>query len=111
MTSDNTHAGAPNPVPTPARRFSAAALIGAGLVGLIVGAGAAFAVTGLVFTIRVQLPPPPYPPPFSSTPSSGYPAPPAPPASVAPAPSTSGLPVPPLPPGPPAPAPLPSGSS
>lgn len=87
MTSDDSHAGAPG------RRFSTAALVAAGLLGLIVGAIAAFAVTGLVFTIRVQLPPPPYPPPFSS-PTPGYPAPPA-PAGVAPAPSAL-----PLPPGP-----------
>lgn len=89
MTSDNTRTGAPG------RRYSTAALVAAGLVGLIVGAIAAFAVTGLVFTIRVQLPPPPYPPPFSST--SGYPAPPAPVTSAAP----SALPVPPpMPPSP-----------
>ncbi|WAC89488.1 hypothetical protein [Mycobacterium sp. Aquia_213] len=94
MTSDNTHTGAPG------RRFSTAALVAAGLVGLIVGAIAAFAITGLVFTIRVQLPPPPYPPPFSSTSAPAYPAPPAAPASVAPAPAPSAVPVPPLPPGP-----------
>ncbi|MEZ0353283.1 hypothetical protein [Mycobacterium sp. pR1184] len=81
MTSDDSHAGAPG------RRFSTAALVAAGLAGLIVGAIAAFAITGLVFTIRVQLPPPPYPPPFSQT--SGYPAP------------TSVPPMPPRPPGPP----------
>ncbi|SOX53566.1 hypothetical protein MAAFP003_2240 [Mycobacterium ahvazicum] len=90
MTSDDSHAGAP------ARRFSTAALVAAGLAGLIVGAIAAFAITGLVFTIRVQLPPPPYPPPFSSQ-TPGYPAPPA-PTGVAPAPSV--VPMPPLPPGP-----------
>ena len=93
MTSDNTHTGAPG------RRFSTAALIGAGLVGLILGAIAAFAITGLVFTVRVQLPPPPYPPPFSSTPPSGYPAPPAPPAGITPAPAPR-APAPPLPPAP-----------
>lgn len=96
MTSEKTDTGAPG------RRFSTAALVAAGLAGLIVGAIAAFAVTGLVFTIRVQLPPPPYPPPFSSQ-TPGYPTPPAPPTtSSAPttAPAPSVVPVPPLPPGP-----------
>jgi hypothetical protein len=97
MTSESTHTGAPNPVPAPGRRFSTAALVGAGLVGLILGAIAAFAVTGLVFTVRVQLPPPPYPPPFSSTPPPG---PLSPPANVAPTSTPGGLPTPPLPPGP-----------
>ncbi len=97
MTSESTHSGAPNPVPAPGRRFSGAALIGAGLVGLILGAIAAFAVTGLVFTVRVQLPPPPYPPPFSSAPS---PAPLSPPASIAPTSNPGVAPAPPLPPGP-----------
>lgn len=97
MTSDTAHTGAPG------RRFSTAALVVAGLVGLIVGAIAAFAVTGLVFTVRLQLPPPPYPPPFSSTPV--YPAPPvsvapAPSAGIAPAPAPSVVPAPPLPPSP-----------
>ncbi|MEM6107884.1 hypothetical protein AAHS21_16815 [Mycobacterium sp. 050272] len=87
MTSDDSHAGAPE------RRFSTAALVAAGLVGLIVGAIAAFAVTGLVFTIRVQLPPPPYPPPFSS-PTPGYPAP---PTGFAPTSAPSVVPMPPLP--------------
>ncbi|MCV7165119.1 hypothetical protein [Mycobacterium stomatepiae] len=99
MTSDTAHTGAPG------RRFSTAALVVAGLVGLIVGAIAAFAVTGLVFTVRLQLPPPPYPPPFSSTPAPVYPAPPvsvapAPSAGIAPAPAPSVVPAPPLPPSP-----------
>ena len=76
MTSESAHS---NAVPAPGRRFSTAALVGAGLVGLVVGAIAAFAVTGLVFTVRV---PPPYPPPFSSTPPPGFPAPPCPPANA-----------------------------
>jgi hypothetical protein len=97
MTSESPHI---NAVPAPGRRFSTAALVGAGLVGLVVGAIAAFAVTGLVFTVRVQLPPPPYPPPFSSTPQTGYPAPLSPPANVAPTSTPGGLPTPPLPPGP-----------
>jgi hypothetical protein len=89
MTADTTH---------PGRRFSTAALVAAGLVGLIIGAIAAFVVTGLVFTIRVELPPPPYPAPFSTLQPV---APPAPSARTAPTPSQSGLPVPPLPGGPP----------
>ncbi|WP_253900475.1 HAMP domain-containing sensor histidine kinase [Mycobacterium asiaticum] len=102
MTSTNTPPAAPPPA---VRRHSTGVVIGAGLAGLALGAAAAFAVTGLVFTVRVQLPPPPYPQ-FSSTPS--YPPPP-PVSSVAPAPSIGTsvppslvpVPPPPLPPGPP----------
>ena len=87
MNSENTNAGAP------ARRFSSATVIGAGLAGLVIGAIAVFAVTGLVWTVRVQLPPPPYPPQLSS---NG-------PGCVSPAPSVSGtapavVPAPPVPP-------------
>lgn len=68
MTSDNIGT----------RRFPTAVAVVAGLAGLVVGALATFAVTGLVWTVRVQLPPPPYPPPLSSQPGSGcaYPSPP-----------------------------------
>ncbi|OBI80873.1 hypothetical protein A9X00_10375 [Mycobacterium sp. 1245805.9] len=60
----------------------------------MLGAIAAFAITGVVFTVRVQLPPPPYPPPpGSSAPGCVYPGLPSGTApSVMPAP-----PVPPLP--------------
>ncbi|OCB38443.1 hypothetical protein A5675_15670 [Mycobacterium malmoense] len=70
MTSDNIGT----------RRFPTAVAVIAGLVGLVVGALATFAITGLVFTVRVQLPPPPYPPPLSSQSGGGciYPAPPSP---------------------------------
>ncbi|MHA7653233.1 hypothetical protein ACX9NE_12765 [Mycobacterium sp. ML4] len=83
--------------PAPARRYSLGALIGAGLAGVAVGATAAFAVTGLVFTVRVELPPPPYPQ-FSTTPPTPPPAlssvvPTSAPPSLVPGP-------PPLPPGP-----------
>jgi hypothetical protein len=86
MTSDNTGT----------RRFPAGVAIVAGLAGLVLGALATFAITGLVWTVRVQLPPPPYPPPLSSQSAGGciYPAPPS---------STSGpgvVPAPPLPPAP-----------
>lgn len=84
MTSDNIGT----------RRFPTAVAVIAGLVGLVVGALAAFAITGLVFTVRVQLPPPPYPPPLSSQSGGGciYPSPPSPTA----APGV--VPAPPLPP-------------
>lgn len=70
MTSDNIGT----------RRFPTAVAVAAGLAGLVVGALAAFAITGLVFTVRVQLPPPPYPPPLSSQSGGGciYPSPPSP---------------------------------
>jgi hypothetical protein len=73
--------------PTSSRRYSVGAVIGAGRAGLAVGACAAFAITGLVFTVRLELPPPPYPPVVSSM----LPSP----------PQTPPLPVPPLPPLPP----------
>jgi hypothetical protein len=70
MTSDNPSPGAPSAT-TAGRRFSTAALVSAVLVGLAIGAIAAFAVTGLVFRVRVELPPPPYPPQLSSAPTAG----------------------------------------
>lgn len=63
MTTDETTTGA--------RRHSTVLVIGAGVVGLVIGAIAAFVVTGLVFTVRVELPPPPYPPPLSSVATQG----------------------------------------
>ncbi len=93
MNSEGTN------IPAPSRRYSTGALVGAGLAGVALGAAAAFAVTGLVFTVRVELPPPPYPQ-FSSTP-----APPPAPSSVTPTSTSPGLlperPSLPLPPGPP----------
>ncbi|MGD1174031.1 hypothetical protein ACKUVQ_12185 [Mycobacterium seoulense] len=90
MTSDNIGT----------RRFPAGVAAVSGLIGLVLGALAAFAITGLVWTVRVQLPPPPYPPPLSSQSVGGggggciYTAPPSP---------TSGTGVAPAPPLPPAP--------
>ncbi len=93
MTSNDTRS-APPPV-APARRHSTA-VAAAGLVGLVLGAIAAFAITGLVFTVRVQLPPPPYPPPLGSNgPGCVYPVP---PSGTAPAPTPGVIPAPPLPP-------------
>lgn len=63
MTTDATTTGA--------RRHSTGLVIGAALAGLVIGAIAAFVVTGLVFTVRVELPPPPYPQPLSSAPVAG----------------------------------------
>ncbi|OBH81215.1 hypothetical protein [Mycobacterium sp. E2989] len=78
MTSDNTGT----------RRFPAGVAALAGLAGLVLGALAAFAITGLVWTVRVQLPPPPYPPPLSSQSVGGggciYTAPPSPTSVPAP---------------------------
>jgi hypothetical protein len=77
------------PVAAPARRHSSAVVFAVGLLGLVLGAVAAFAITGLVWTVRVQLPPPPYPPQLSS---NG-------PGCVYTVPPTSGIvPAPPLPP-------------
>ncbi|MGZ4578987.1 MAG: hypothetical protein ACXVX1_15005 [Mycobacterium sp.] len=86
MTSDNIGT----------RRFPAGVAVVAGLAGLVLGALATFAITGLVWTVRVQLPPPPYPPPLSSQSGGGcvYPSPPS-PTSV-----PGVVPAPPLPPAP-----------
>ncbi len=98
MTSEHANTGARNPAPPPAaapppqsgRRFSTGAMVGAGLVGVALGALATFAITGLVWTVRVELPPPPYPPPLS-----GYVSPPSPTPPPGP-----GVVPPPLPPAP-----------
>jgi hypothetical protein len=96
MTSNDTNIGARNPVPPPAspllRRHSTAVVIAVGLVGLVLGAIAAFAITGLVWTVRVEFPPPPYPPPLSSMPGCVS----SPPTAPTPAPGL--VPAPPLPP-------------
>jgi hypothetical protein len=101
MTSNDANFGAHNPVPppaaAPARRHSTAVVLGVGLVGVVLGAIAAFAITGLVWTVRVQLPPPPYPPQLSSNgPGCVYPAPPV--SGTAPAPAPGIIPAPPPPP-------------
>jgi hypothetical protein len=75
MTRDDT--GNAPPTAAPARRHSTAVVVAVRLVGPVLGAIAAFAITGLVFTVRVQLPPPPYPPPLgANAPGCVYPAPP-----------------------------------
>jgi hypothetical protein len=91
MTSEHTNAA------QPARSHSTLVLIAAGLAGLILGAIATFAITGLVWTVRVQLPPPPYPPPLGSNAAPGcvYPGP---TGTTAPVPSPALVPAPPLPP-------------
>jgi hypothetical protein len=63
MTTDETTTGA--------RRHSTVLVVGVALAGLVIGAVAAFVVTGLVFTVRVELPPPPYPPPLQSVSTQG----------------------------------------
>lgn len=87
MTSDNSGT----------RRFPTGVALLAGLAGLILGALATFAITGLVWTVRVELPPPPYPP-LSQTAGPGcvYSPPPSAPPAQAP-----GV----VPPPPPAPRP------
>ncbi|OBF52841.1 hypothetical protein A5787_06865 [Mycobacterium sp. 852002-50816_SCH5313054-b] len=92
MTPENTRNAPPDAAP--ARRHSTAVVAAVGLAGLVLGAIAAFAITGLVFTVRVQLPPPPYPPPVgSNAPGCVYPAPPS-----APTATPGVIPAPPLPP-------------
>ncbi|PBA31109.1 hypothetical protein CKJ65_15260 [Mycobacterium intracellulare] len=94
MTSDNSCA----------RRFPTGVALLAGLAGLILGALATFAITGLVWTVRVELPPPPYPPPLGQTSGPGcvYSPPPSPSPSPSQAPAQAPAPavVPPLPPAP-----------
>ncbi|WP_224770397.1 hypothetical protein [Mycobacterium simulans] len=84
-----THGNANTPPPPPAisaapgRRHSTGAVVGAGVVGLVVGAIVAFVISGLTLKVRVELPPPPYPQ-LSSTPPVSYPPPPAPPSPPSP---------------------------
>ncbi|OBF18209.1 hypothetical protein A5725_21245 [Mycobacterium kubicae] len=103
MTSGNTNrppVAAPPAVAAAPGRHSTAVVVGAGLAGAVLGAIAAFAITGLVFTVRVELPPPPYPQ-LSSTPPVSYPPPPAPTPSASQVPGV--VPGPPAPPGLPGP--------
>jgi len=97
MTSGHTN---PPPPPVSSRRHSTGVVVGAGVLGLVIGALAAFVLTGLTLKVRVELPPPPYPQ-LSTAPVS-YPAPPpaAPtgPSTTAPIPAPGGLPAPPAPP-------------
>jgi hypothetical protein len=71
LTSDQTNTAPPDTVVTPGRRHSTGVVIGAVLVGVALGAIAAFAIIGYTLKVRVELPPPPYPqlsqtPPVSS---------------------------------------------
>jgi hypothetical protein len=75
-------------------------VIGAAVAGLTLGALAVFALAGITWKIRVELPPPPYPAPFSSTAPASYPSPPPVTTSIAPPTAPSVVPVPPGPPGP-----------
>ena len=83
--------------PTNPGRYSVGVVVGAALAGTAAGALAVFAIAGITWKVRVELPPPPYPPALSSTPPAGYPSRPP------PAPTSGGLPLPTLPPGPPGP--------
>ncbi len=76
-------------VADPVRRHSTALVVVAAIVGFVLGLVAAFAVTGLVFRVRVELPPPPYPSVLSTPPAPTTPA------------APTAVPAPPLPPGPP----------
>ncbi|MCV7196629.1 hypothetical protein [Mycobacterium angelicum] len=96
MTSGNTN---PPPPPVPSPRHSTGMVIGAGVLGLVIGALATFVLTGLTLKVRVELPPPPYPQ-LSTAPVS-YPPPPTGPSTTAPIPAPGGLPAPPAPPLPP----------
>ncbi len=83
MSPNDTNIGARGAAAT--RRHSTALVVAAGLAGLLLGAIAAFAITSLVWTVRVELPPP-----LSSNmpPGCVYPIPAAP----------SAIPAPPMPP-------------
>ncbi|OOK66552.1 hypothetical protein BZL30_8360 [Mycobacterium kansasii] len=80
-------------------------VIAAAVAGLAIGALAVFAVTGVTWKIRVELPAPLYPPALSSAPPVSNP--PSPPAAPTFTPSSSPTP-PAAPPAPPLP-PLPPG--
>jgi hypothetical protein len=102
MTPNHTDAGgrSADQIAASRGRYSAGVVIGAALAGTAVGALAVLAIAGITWKVRVELPPPPYPPALSSTPPAGYPSPPVSPPASQPAPTSGGLPLPPLPPGP-----------
>ena len=93
MTPNETEASGRSADQTAASRgrYSAGVVIGAALAGTALGALSVFAIAGITWKVRVELPPPPYPPQLTSTPPAGYPSPP---------PTSGGLPLPPMPPGP-----------
>jgi hypothetical protein len=92
MTSDATTARA-----HPGRRHSTGVVILAALAGLAFGALAVFAVTGVTWKIRVELPQPLYPSQLSPTPPASYPSTPLSAPAAVPTPPSSGIPVPALP--------------
>jgi hypothetical protein len=98
MTSDHTSNPA-RPTAAAGPRYSLGVLIAAGLAGLAIGALAVFAVAGVTWKVRVELPPPPYPQ-VSSAPPAGYPSPPPPAVTIEPTSGPSVVPPPPFPPGP-----------
>ncbi len=102
MTPNETDAGgrSADQIPASRGRYSAGVVIGAALAGTAVGALVVFAIAGITWKVRVELPPPPYPPQLTSTPPAEYPSPPPSPPASMPAPTSGGLPLPPLPPGP-----------
>ena len=98
MTSDRSSNPA-RPTAATGPRHSIGVVIAAGLAGLAIGALAVFAVTGVTFKVRVELPPPPYPQ-VSSAPPVVYPSAPPPVVSIAPTSGPNVVPPPPFPPGP-----------
>ncbi|WP_136622934.1 hypothetical protein [Mycobacterium pseudokansasii] len=105
MTAHHTNPPSPATGAAAGRRHSTGVVIGAAVAGLAIGALAVFAVTGVTWKIRVELPAPLYPPaPSSAPPVSNPRSPPAAPTST-----PSSYPTPPAaPPAPPLP-PLPPG--
>jgi hypothetical protein len=100
MTAQGTNRST-TPPPVAGGRHSTGVVVGAGIAGLALGAAAAFAITGLVFTVRVELPPPPYPQLSSTPPPPGSSVSPPSPPSVGQTSVPSLVPMPPpLPPGP-----------
>jgi hypothetical protein len=100
MTVEGTNRST-TPPPVAGGRHSTGVVVGAGIAGLALGAAAAFAITGLVFTVRVELPPTPYPQLSSTPPPPGSSVSPPSPPSVGQTSVPSLVPMPPpLPPGP-----------